>query len=57
MNFYEEIKTQRRSVRSQMPRLQRNGLPKGEAAGRTGSQNLSCTMREMRGQEADSFGA
>jgi hypothetical protein len=50
MTFYEEIKTQRRSVGSQMPCVRWHWISQGQTASRTGSQNLSGTMREMRGQ-------
>jgi hypothetical protein len=57
MNYYEEIKTQRRSVRSQMPRLQRHRIFEGQTAGQAGVQNLSSAVREMRRQGADRIAA
>jgi len=40
-----------------MPRLQWHWLPKGQTAGRTGSQNLSGTMQGMRWQGAGGVAA
>jgi hypothetical protein len=37
----------------QMSGMQRNRIPGGKAARRTGPQNLSGTMREMRRQRVD----